>query len=108
MILEIRTYRLRPGTTESFVAAMAQAVVLLAEFGIDVVAYGASLVREDGHEEAYLIRSFESVEAHEAQEDRFYSSAQWRDGPRAAVVSCIESYHSVVLDTSALSGLSKP
>jgi len=107
MILEIRTYRLHSGTTDQFVAAMRdQAVPLLADFGIKVVASGASLVREDGSEEAFLIRSFESIDEHAEQEARFYSSREWHDGPRAAILECIESYHSVVIDAGALSGIS--
>ena len=102
MFLEIRTYRLRPGTRDEFVAAMAAAHPLLARYGIDVVDFGASLVAEDGHEEAYLIRRFASLEERAEKEDAFYGSADWRDGPRAAVVAPIESYHTIVLPASAL------
>ena len=54
---------------------------------IRVVDFGASLVAEDGHEEAYLIRAFPSLEAHREQEETFYSSDAWRLGPREAIVS---------------------
>lgn len=101
MILEIRTYRLRPGTVDEFVRLMREeAAPLLARFGIRVVAAGASLVREDGHEEAYLIRAFPSLTVRDEQEAAFYGSEAWRDGPRAAILSCIESYHTVVLETA--------
>ena len=102
MILEIRTYRLKPGTRDDFVAAMAAAQPLLARYGIDVVDFGASLVAEDGHEEAYLIRRFASLEDRAEKEDAFYGSDDWRDGPRADVVAPIESYHTIVLPASAL------
>jgi len=102
MILEIRTYRLKPGTRDGSVAAMAAAQPLLARYGIDVVDFGASLVAEDGHEEAYLIRRFASLEERAEKEDAFYGSDEWRDGPRAAVVAPIESYHTIVLPASAL------
>ena len=102
-ILEIRTYRLRPGTQQEFVRVMREQVLpLLADAGIEVVACGPSLVAEDGHEEAYLIRAFESVETREKEEDAFYGSEAWREGPREAVVSRIESYHTIVLDRGAL------
>ncbi|MFE9693294.1 NIPSNAP family protein [Micromonospora sp. NPDC005806] len=105
MILEIRTYRLRPGTSEEFVRVMRQeAAPLLARFGIQVVAAGASLVREDGHEEAYLIRAFPSLAVRDEQEEAFYGSDAWRDGPREAILSRIESYHTVVLETSEAAG----
>ncbi|MBE1461762.1 NIPSNAP family protein [Kibdelosporangium phytohabitans] len=103
MILEIRTYRLKPGTTGDFVATMRDEVApLLAEAGIRVVDSGASLVREDGHEEAYLIRAFDSVEQRDELESAFYGSDIWRQGPREAIVSRIESYHTIVLAAAAL------
>lgn len=105
MILEIRTYRLQPGTVDEFVRVMREeAAPLLGRFGIRVVAAGVSLVREDGHEEAYLIRAFPSLTVRAEQEEAFYGSDAWRSGPREAIVSRIESYHTVVLETSEAAG----
>jgi hypothetical protein len=102
MILEIRTYRLKRGTRDEFVRLMREAAVpLLAEAGVDTVRCGASLVDEDGNEEAYLMRAFPDLHAHEAQESAFYSSEAWRSGPRDAILACIESYHSVAIETTA-------
>jgi hypothetical protein len=101
MILEIRTYRLRPGTRDDFVRVMRDGTLpLLEEFGIQVVDCGTSLVAEDGHDEAYLIRAFPSLEVHRRQEDAFYASDAWLDGPREALLELIESYHTIVLETS--------
>ena len=101
MILEIRTYRLKPGTGEEFVRVMREeSLPLLEKFGIRVVDCGASLVAEDGHEEAYLIRAFASLEAHREREERFYGSDAWRLGPREAIVSRIESYHTIAIEAS--------
>ncbi|WP_327004335.1 NIPSNAP family protein [Dactylosporangium sp. NBC_01737] len=101
MILEIRTYRLKPGTSDEFVRVMREeSVPLLEASGIRVVDYGASLVAEDGHEEAYLMRAFTSLEAHQEQEERYYGSDAWRLGPREAIVSRIDSYHTIVIETS--------
>ncbi|SCG75845.1 NIPSNAP family protein [Micromonospora inositola] len=101
MILEIRTYRLRPGTIDEFVRVMREeAAPLLASAGIRVVAAGPSLVREDGHEEAYLIRAFSSLAERDEREEAFYGGEAWRTGPREAILSRIESYHTVVLETA--------
>ncbi|MFC9997537.1 NIPSNAP family protein [Nocardia sp. NPDC127526] len=101
MVIEIRTYRLKRGTRDEFIDVMRnQSVPLLREYGIDVIDCGASLVDEDGHEEAYLIRAFASREEHRRQEDGFYASVQWREGPREAIVSRIESYHTIVIEAS--------
>ncbi|MFF4953015.1 NIPSNAP family protein [Streptomyces chattanoogensis] len=101
MILEIRTYRLRPGTGDEFVRVMREeSVPLLEKAGIRVVDCGASLVAEGGHEEAYLIRAFASLEEHHRQEEAFYDSDAWRHGPREAIVSRIDSAHTIVLHAS--------
>ncbi|MFI7467819.1 NIPSNAP family protein [Nonomuraea sp. NPDC049646] len=101
MILEIRTYRLKPGTREDFVRIMREeALPLLAKADIDVVSSGASLVDEDGHEEAYLIRAFPSKETRDEQEDAFYSSPEWHQGPREGIVSRIDGYHTIVIETT--------
>jgi hypothetical protein len=103
MIVEIRTYRLVPGTSEEFVRVMRdEAWPLLDATGIRVVASGLSQVREDGLEEAYLVRAFDSIEHRDAQEEAFYGSRAWHDGPREAILSRIESYHTVVLDAAEL------
>jgi hypothetical protein len=99
MIVEIRTYRLHPGTGEEFVRLMREeAMPLLAAAGIRVLDAGLSLVADDGHQDAYLIRTFDSIEDREAREEAFYGSDAWRQGPREAILSKIVSYHTVVID----------
>ena len=66
--------------------------------GIAVLDYGASLYAEAGHEEAYLIRSVASLAEHREQEDQFYASKAWVEGPCAAIVSRIEQCHTVVFE----------
>jgi len=102
MILEIRTYRLHPGTREEFLRAMTEeAIPLLLKAGIDVVATGPSRYAEDGNEEAYLMRAFPSLEQLQEQEDAFYSSKEWVEGPRTAIVTPIVQYHSIAVETPA-------
>jgi NIPSNAP protein len=99
MIVEIRTYRLKPGTMDEFVRVMREeALPLLTAAGLRVLAAGPSAVAEDGHEEAILIRAFESIDARESQEAAFYGSDAWRGGPREAIVSKIVDYHTIVLE----------
>ena len=99
MIIEIRTYRLHPGTSAEFVRVMREeSMPLLAAAGIRVLAYGASLVAEDGHEEAYIIRAFDSLAERDRQEVEFYGSEAWRQGPREAIVSRIQQYHTIVIE----------
>ena len=102
VVLEIRTYRLKGGSEEAFHRVVAeQSVPLLSRFGIDVVRFGPSEQSEDGFVDYVLVRAFESHEAREEQEARFYGSSEWRSGPREAIVSRIESDHTVVLTLAA-------
>ncbi|WP_026212592.1 NIPSNAP family protein [Longispora albida] len=98
MIMEIRTYRLKPGTRDEFLRVMLEeSVPLLTAHGIDVIAAGASLTEPD---DAYLIRAFASLEAHQEQEETFYASQPWLTGPREAIVSRIDTYHTIVIETT--------
>lgn len=101
MILELRTYRLATGSARDFAAMMRElALPMLAAAGIQVVRCEASLAAEDGHEEAVLVRVFASLEERRRQEDAFYGSDAWVQGPREAILSPIESFHTVVLQVS--------
>lgn len=97
MILEIRTYQVLPGRLDEFVAAIAAVRPLLAEYGIDVVAAGPSVVADEG-DHAYLMRAFASIEERARQEEQFYGSGDWRRGPRQSVLDPIDSYHTVILE----------
>ena len=117
MILEIRTYRLVPGTRPEFLRLMREeSGPLLAAAGIRVVDAGAPLVDEGDWEEAFLIRAFGSLADRDRLEESFYGGDAWRgpgeDGPslRDRVMACIESYHTVVLDVpeSVVDGLTPP
>lgn len=107
-ILEIRTYRLRTGTTDAFHQVfLDQARPLLREFGIDVVR-GTPSERNEENEESYvLVRAFDSLEQRDEQEIGFYGSDAWKTGPQQPVVSKVESYHTVVLTVpeSVIEGL---
>src|SRR5688572_5600953 len=104
-VVEIRSYNLKPGTRDRFhEIATTQAVPMLRRSKIDVVANGPSLHDANSY---YLIRAFASPEERDRQEDAFYGSAEWRQGPREAVLAAIESYTTVVvrIDPQTLEGL---
>lgn len=104
-VVEVRAYTLKPGTTERFHERFVrEALPLLEQHEIDVVAYGPSLHDPDSY---YLVRAFPSLEARERSEEAFYSSEEWIEGPREATLADIESYATFVvrLDGSAIRGL---
>ncbi len=94
-LIEIRSYQLKPGAGSEFHAAVeTTALPILREWGTDVVAYGAS---EHAPDTYYLIRAYKDLDDLNRRQDAFYGSEEWRNGPREAIVSRIESYLSTVL-----------
>ncbi len=94
--VEIRSYRLKPGTAAEFDRLVTEASTpMLRRRGIDVVAFGRSLRDEDAF---YLIRAFASLEDLERSEAAFYGSDEWRLGPRDAILACIDTYASIVIE----------
>ena len=98
-VLEIRSYRLLPGTRVEYDRLfLEEALPLLRRFEVDVVAAGPSIDDPNGY---FLIRSFADLADREQREDRFYSSPEWREGPREAVVEKIEVYTDTVVELDA-------
>ena len=94
-LIEIRTYRLKLGTADAFHQAVHElAVPMLKNWNMDVVAYGHS-----DHEEAtyFLIRSYANREALEHEQNAFYSSSEWKDGPRKELVDRLDSYMNTLI-----------
>jgi hypothetical protein len=98
-IIEIRTYRLEPGSGAAFHrTVIEESLPMLERRGVDVVAFGPSVDDDDLY---YLIRAYASLEERQRSQDAFYGSDEWRRGPREAIVSRIESDISVVLPADA-------
>ncbi len=94
-LVEIRAYRLVAGTRDDFHAAVTtRALPMVRAYGMDVVAHGPVPNDVNGY---FLVRSFASLAELTAQEDEFYGSAPWREGPREALVSRIETYVDTLL-----------
>ena len=94
-LVEIRSYKLKPGSIDAFDAAVRDtSVPMLRRWGTDVVAFGASPHEPDCY---FLVRSYADLADLNARQDAFYGSDEWRSGPREAIVSLIETHLSTVL-----------
>ena len=105
--IEIRSYHLKPGTRDEFHRLfLEEAFPMLKRWQVDVVSYGPSLHDENSY---YLMRRFDSIAHRHESENRFYSSDEWRQGPREAIIACIENYTEFVLelDEITVQGLRK-
>ena len=97
-LIEIRAYKLKPAAVQAFHAAVvSSALPMLVRWGTDVVAFGP------GHEpdSYFLVRAYDDLADLNSCQDAFYGSDEWRDGPREAIVSHIESYVSTILHLSS-------
>ncbi|HWB37561.1 MAG TPA: NIPSNAP family protein [Rugosimonospora sp.] len=96
--LEIRSYQLIPTGQATFDRIVREeAIPLLLAAGLDVVAFGPAENSDDAY---YLMRAWTSPEAHAAGTEDFYSGAAWREGPREAVMSWLESYSEILVPVS--------
>jgi hypothetical protein len=94
-IVEIRVYTLKPGARQRFHDIVArEAVPLLRRWNIDTVAYGPSRHDEVSY---FLVRAFRDLADRMKIEDAFYGSAEWKNGPRTAILSAIDHYSTVVV-----------
>ncbi len=102
--VEIRSYNLKPGTSAEFERLGAIAVAMLKRWQVDVVAFGPSA--HDIHS-YYLVRSYASLAEREQSQDAFYSSDEWREGPRVPFLALLDSFATTVveMDDALVDGL---
>lgn len=99
-IVELRIYKLKPGTAEAFATRFSQQIApMLRRHGIDVVHFGPSLADPDSF---CLIRAYPTVEERQAALDAFYGSDEWLEQHDEAVMAMIDSYNTCVVPAQAL------
>jgi hypothetical protein len=106
-IVEIRSYNLKPGQQEEFHRLFKEETCpILRKWQVDVVAFGPSVQDATSY---YLIRRYHDLADLEQSQEAFYSSDEWKQGPREPVLACIENFTSIVLtvDPATLEGLRK-
>jgi hypothetical protein len=98
-VLDLRTYKLRPGAGEQFGRILKTDVLpMLDRFGIEVVGYGPSLDDADSY---YLVRRFGSISKRNERLDTFYGSEEWRRQQRERVLALIDSFHVLLLPAAS-------
>lgn len=94
-VLELRLYRLHPGTRDRFHEIFVTgALPMLTRFGVDVVDHGPSVLDDTGY---YLVRAFPSMESRAEMLARFYGSEEWLTTYDTEVMAMIDGYQTVVL-----------
>jgi hypothetical protein len=94
-LVEIRSYKLRPGSGARFHdLVVTQSMPLLHTFGTEVVAFGPSVHDTDAY---FLVRAYDSLDHRRQSQEAFYSSDAWKHGPRQSIVELIDADWNILL-----------
>ena len=98
MIVEVRSYRIKPGRLAEFICLFeARAVPALRALGMKVV--GPFLDVENPNKFVWL-RSFPSLEERDRLKDAFYEGDLWKNELEAIAMPMIDSYDVILCETS--------
>ena len=98
MIVEVRSYRIKPGNRAEFIKLFeTRAVPALREYGMKIV--GPMLDVENPNKFVFL-RSFPSLEERERMKDAFYGGEIWKNELEAIAMPLIDSYDVILCETS--------
>ena len=99
MIVEVRSYRIKPGRREEFINFFeTRAVPALRSYGMTIL--GPLLDLENPNKFVWL-RSFPSLEDRERMRDAFYGSELWKNELEEIAMPMLESYDVILCETSA-------
>ena len=98
MIVEVRSYRIKPGHREEFVQLFqTRAVPALRAHGMKVM--GPMLDVENPNKFVWL-RSFPTLEERDRMKDAFYGSDLWKNELEGIAMPMIDSYDVILCETA--------
>ena len=99
MIVEVRSYRIKPGRREEFVQFFqTRAVPALRERGMKII--GPFLDVENPNKFVFL-RGFPSLEERDRMKEEFYEGELWKKELEGIAMPMIDSYDVILCETSA-------
>jgi NIPSNAP len=98
MIVEVRSYRIKPGKRAEFIALFEKrAIPALRSYGMQII--GPLLDVENPNKFVFL-RSFPSLEARDQMKDDFYGSELWKNELEHLAMPMLDSYDVILCETS--------
>ena len=98
MIVEVRSYRIKPGRREEFIKLFeTRAVPAQRTHGMKII--GPFLDVENPNKFVFL-RSFPSLEERERMKEAFYGSELWKNELEAIAMPLLDSYDVILCETS--------
>ena len=99
MIVEVRSYRIKPGRRAEFVELFeTRAMPALRALGMTIV--GPMLDLENPNKFVFL-RGFPSLEERDRMKDAFYGGEFWKNELEAIAMPMIDSYDVILCETSS-------
>ena len=96
MIIEMRTYRVKPGCRDKFLQVFrAKSIPAHAEIGMKIL--GPFLSVEDP-DVFFFMRGFPDLEAREPMKAKFYEGELWKRELEAVLMPMLEKYEVVLVD----------
>ena len=99
MIVEVRSYRIKPGKRAEFIDIFEKrAIPALRSYGMKII--GPLLDVENPNKFVFL-RSFPSLEAREQMKNDFYGGELWKNELERLAMPMLDSYDVILCETSA-------
>ena len=96
MIIEMRTYKLRPGKREEFLAIFrTRSMPAHAEMGMKILGPWLSLEDPDTF---FFMRGFPDLASREPMKAKFYEGALWKEELEQMLMPMIEKYDVVLVE----------
>jgi NIPSNAP len=98
MIVEVRSYRIKPGKRAEFIKLFeTRAVPVLRRYGMNVI--GPFLDVENPNKFVFL-RSFPSLEERDRIKEAFYGGEEWKNELEPIAMPLLDSYDVILCETS--------
>ena len=98
MIVEVRTYKIKPGRRDEFIRFFeSRSVPALRAHGMDIL---GPLLDLENPDTFVFLRSFPSLETREEMKSAFYDGPVWKNELQAIAMPMIDSYSVALTETS--------
>ena len=99
MIVEVRSYRIKPGRREEFLEFFeTRSIPALRAHGMQVM---GPLIDLENPNKFVWLRSFSSLEERDRMRDEFYNGDLWKNELEAIAMPMLESYDVILCETSS-------
>ncbi len=98
MIVEVRSYRIKPGHRDDFIKLFeTRAIPALRSYGMTIL---GPLIDVENPNKFVFLRGFPSLEERDRMKDAFYGGELWKKELEPIAMSLLESYDVILCETS--------